>query len=366
MLLFVIANLCFAALNLPVSGLSLYNRLLPGYQRFPILRIPGQNPDGSPGFTNNPIYNLNTLFASHVISSGPKPADEFRVILLGDSSVWGALLRDNQTLASQITQAGFTACAGKRVVVYDLGWPYNSATKDLLILSRAINYEPDLIIWLFSLQAFVSERQTIPFVTENADSVRELVQDYNFRFDTSQLPLSSSTYWDRTIIGQSRALNQNLRLHIYELSVQATGTDYPLTVEEAEDTTVKAPARNVVYQGRQPPLKLRKILQLDSLRVSNELASKIPIVFVNEPIYINTGKNSRLRYNWLYPRWAYNQYRRIMQGIATQNSWEYLDYWNLLTPDEFSDSVFHRNLTGEARLAKQLIPVILDKGCRSE
>ncbi len=59
------------------------------------------------------------MFASHEISAGAKPADEFRVILIGDSSTWGFLLPADQTLAAylnaQATEFGPTlrrqACA---------------------------------------------------------------------------------------------------------------------------------------------------------------------------------------------------------------------------------------------------------------
>jgi hypothetical protein len=327
LLLFVIANLLCAAFDLPVGKLSLYNRLLPGYQRFPVIRFPRLKPDGTPVASRTLITNMDMLFSSHVISAGPKPADEFRVILLGDSSVWGALLLDNQTMASQITQAGLTTCSGKRVIAYDLGYPGNSATKDLLILSKAMAYEPDLIIWSFSLQAFIADRQIIPFVTDNADRVRELEQNYGFQLDTSQLPSSSPTLWDRTIIGQRNELSLDLRLHMYEFSVLATQTDDPRTAGDNEDVILKAPAHSRVYQGMRPPLDLQTALQLDTLQVGQKLAGTVPIVFVNEPIYISTGENSNLRYNWLYPRWAYNQYRRIMQRLSSQFGWTYLDFW---------------------------------------
>ena len=81
LLLFAAVNLLFAAINPPVQKLSLYNNLFPGRLRFPF----------GEGITSYDltIDELDAIFAAHIISAGPKPADEFRVIVLGDSSIWG-------------------------------------------------------------------------------------------------------------------------------------------------------------------------------------------------------------------------------------------------------------------------------------
>ena len=84
LILFAIANLVFALLNLaPVLGkVSLYNGLWPGRLRLPF----GENPDQS---YNLSLNNIDAMFASHQIAGTPKAPDEFRVVLIGDSSVWG-------------------------------------------------------------------------------------------------------------------------------------------------------------------------------------------------------------------------------------------------------------------------------------
>jgi hypothetical protein len=94
--LFVLANLVFAWTNpLPALGrLSIYNVLVPGRERLPY----GENPAAS---YNLSLYSVEAMFSSHEISRG-KPADEFRVLLMGDSSTWGYLLRPGDTLASAI------------------------------------------------------------------------------------------------------------------------------------------------------------------------------------------------------------------------------------------------------------------------
>ncbi|MBZ0306526.1 MAG: hypothetical protein K8I82_10710, partial [Anaerolineae bacterium] len=94
--LFALLNLLFALLY-PMNFLgkmSLYNTLLPGRERLPY----GENASQS---YNLSLNNLNAMFASHVIAQ-EKAADEYRVILIGDSSTWGFLLRPEDTLAGKI------------------------------------------------------------------------------------------------------------------------------------------------------------------------------------------------------------------------------------------------------------------------
>src|SRR5579859_241864 len=112
--LFALANVAFALLNpLPwLGGVSIYASLVPARDRLPY----GSNPDES---YNLSLQNLDALFASHVLSSTPKASDEYRVLLIGDSSVWGVLLDAQDTLAGRLNAAGLHTTDGKRVRVYN-------------------------------------------------------------------------------------------------------------------------------------------------------------------------------------------------------------------------------------------------------
>ncbi len=95
-ILFVLANLIFALLD-PLETLgrnvSLYNVVLPGRERLPY----GENPAES---YNLNLYNVPALFAAHEIARA-KPADEYRVLLIGDSSTWGWFLTTGRDLRRQ-------------------------------------------------------------------------------------------------------------------------------------------------------------------------------------------------------------------------------------------------------------------------
>ena len=94
-ILFTLMNILFALIYpLDVFGnLSVYNWLLPGRDRLPY----GEN---SASY-NLSLYDLNAMFSSHVIAAPRKP-DEFHVVVVGDSSVWGVQLDNRNTLTGQI------------------------------------------------------------------------------------------------------------------------------------------------------------------------------------------------------------------------------------------------------------------------
>src|SRR5687767_12252390 len=124
-LLFVLFNFAFIFMNdIPFGKFSLYNFIFPGRERFPF----GETREAY----NLSLFALDAMFASHVLAGAEKTPDEYRVLLIGDSSVWGTLLAPEQTLAGQLNARPITAC-GKEVHTYNLGYPTISLMKDLMI-----------------------------------------------------------------------------------------------------------------------------------------------------------------------------------------------------------------------------------------
>jgi hypothetical protein len=357
LLLFLVLNLVYAAWNPSWLGtVSLYNRVIPGRERFPF----GEDPTKS---YNLSLFNLPAMFASHVLAAGPKPADEYRVLVVGDSSVWGTLLKPEQTLAGQLDAAGLKSCDGRIIRVYNLGYPTISLTKDLMVLDLAMRYQPDLIVWPVTLEAFPADKQlSSPIVANNADTVRALIVKYSLALDPNDPALVKPPFWDRTIIGQRRPLADLIRLQMYGVLWAATGidqsypTDYPPL--QTDFTT------EVDFHGMQPPALNEKQLAFDVLQAGLNAAGKVPVLLVNEPMLISTGKNSALRYNFFYPRWAYDWYRQKMTARAAAGDWNYLDLWNLIPPDEFTNSAIHLTSAGEATLAERVEESILQLSCR--
>jgi hypothetical protein len=87
------------------------------------------------------------------------------------------------------------------------------------------------------------------------------------------------------------------------------------------------------------------------------------MMLVNEPILISNGANSDIRYNFFYPRWAYDNYRRMLSERAATSQWNYLDLWDLVPMTEFTNSAIHLTPAGEKLLADKIAQAI-QTSCR--
>lgn len=350
-LLFALTNIVFALLYpaslAAVMRTSIYNGLVPGRARFPY----GASPDSY----NVLITHLDALFSSHEIAR-PKAGDEYRVIVLGDSAAWGYLLDPDQTTSAQLNTLNLTV-NGRRVVAYNLALVETSVTKDLLILEEALAYQPDLIVWRVTARTFTDEENgENVYLTENPERVRALANQYNLALDQSRYPLPS--IWENTLIARRQDLADWLRLQLYGIAWANTGIDQaniPYTPR------VEVPLESSeAYDQYAEPVTLTAIdLRLDRISAAHTLTD-VPILLVNEPMYIGSGDNADARYNEFYPRWAYDQYRALLAVSAAQNGWNYLDLWNTIAPVEFTDSPLHLTPVGETQLAALLASTLLD------
>jgi len=345
LLIFALINFAWALV--PAGGLgklSAYNSLLRGRERFPF----GETPRES---YNLSLYNFEAMFAAHKLDGTPKAADEFRVFVIGDSATWGTLLKPEETLAGLLDAASLKSIDGRHVRVYNLGYPTLSLVKDLMVLERAMSYEPDLILWRVTLESFPRERQLeSPIVANNPQLVRELVARYQLAVTA---PEDGDSFWSRTLIGRRRELADLLRLQFYGVMWSATGIDqlYPSAYPPA-DRDLEADAN---FHNWQPPAFPADGLGLDLVEAGMEIAGVVPVVLVNEPILISSGENSDIRYNFYYPRWAYDLYRQELATASSVNGWAYLDLWNLVPQEHFTNSAIHLDIEGEELLAQRII-----------
>ena len=352
-LLLVVFNFVFIPINGPSLGkLTLYNSVFPGRERFPF----GENREAY----NLSLFNIEAMFSSHVIDGADKKADEYRVLLIGDSSVWGTLLTPDQTLAGQININAINAC-GKKVRVYNLGYPYISLAQELLILDRALQYEPDMVLWLTTLESLPKEKQFgSPLVANNPERIREVIKKYKLDLDPNDPALSSASEWNQTFLNRRRDIANLLQLQIDGLLWAATGIDqyYPKNYEHAQ---IDLDDDNRFHEMT-PDVSLRDVLSFDIL-VAGMTAAHVPTILVNEPILVSNGRNSDIRYNFFYPRWAYDEYRRILGERATANGWNYLDLWDLVPMDQFTNSSVHLTPSGESLLADK-VSAAIEQACK--
>ena len=343
-MLFVLCNFAFLFINnIPWGKFSLYNSIFPGRDRFPF----GETRESY----NLSLFNLDTMFASHILGGAEKRPDEYRVLLIGDSSVWGTLLTPEQTLAGQLNQNDIHACS-KTVHAYNLGYPTISLTKDLMILDQAKHYQPDMVIWLTTLEAFPSDKQlTSPIVASNGERIQNLITIYQLPLNPDDPALIKSSTWDQIFVNQRRAVADLLRLQIYGALWASTGIDqvYP---EDYERAQIDLEASDD-FHGL---TSLQDALAFAVLEAGMSVAPNM--LLVNEPMLISNGRNSDIRYNFFYPRWAYDEYRQMLAGHATEHDWKYLDLWDLVPASEFTNSAIHLTPAGEQMLAKEIAEAV--------
>ena len=349
-ILFALVN--FAVLFLPAfhpGKYSLYNAIFPGRERLPYGEVRESY--------SLSLFDIEAMFKSHVIAGAEKTPSEYRVLLIGDSSIWGTLLRPEETLAGQLNAHPIDAC-GKRVRAYNLGYPTLSLLKELMLLDHALQYEPDMIVWLTTLESFPNERQlTSPLVANNAERVRELIERYNLSSDPNDPELVEPSTWDETLVGQRRAIADILRLQIYGMLWASTGIDqvYPEDYVRAQiDLEPNDEFHDLTAEDR---AALQETLAFDVLEAGMWAAS-VPTILVNEPILISNGANSDIRYNFFYPRWAYDEYRQLLIEHSRENGWTYFDFWDLAPMEEFTNSGFHLTPKGEAMLTSKVAEAI--------
>jgi hypothetical protein len=348
----LLLNVIFAALapQESLGRLSLYNFVIPGRQRLPY----GENALES---YNLSLFNIPAMFASHTVSQR-KADDEFRVFIIGDSGTWGWLLENKDSLAANINQLGLVTSDGKQIIAYNLAYPIMSLTKDLMILDEAMNYDPDLIIWPVTLESFPREKQLFsPIVQNNPQRVRPIIDRYDLQLDPQDSRFVDPSFLEQTIIAQRRNLADLLRHQFYALSWASTGIDQAVP----DEITLRRSDfdEDISWQDYQDPIVLtEQELAFDALAAGVSMTGAVPLLIVNEPMYISSGLNSDLRYNSFYPRWAYDQYREMVQETADANNWTYLDIWDSIAAEEFTDTPVHMTPEGTRLMAHQLSEVI--------
>ena len=351
----LILVLLFSLVLVPLLGssigkISLYDWLLPQRERLPFSDTP-------PLAYNLSLFNLEAMFASHEVSADFVEGDELRVFLLGDSSTWGTLLHPEETLAGQLNRLDLTSPEGIPLRFYNLGYPTLSLSKDLLLLQESLVYEPDLILWLVTLESFPADKQlTSPLVANNPLAVRSLFEGLDLDPSAYEVEELGQSYWESTLFGQRRNLADILRLQLYGVMWWITGIDqyYPESYQEA----ARDLGEDLAYHGWQEGELTEGQLALEILDAGIETAGQVPLLLINEPILVSQGRNSELRYNFYYPRWAYDQYRSILETYSAQQGLAYLDYWDLVPEDQFTNTAIHTTPHGVSLLAEELAPWI--------
>jgi hypothetical protein len=280
--------------------------------------------------------------------------------VLGDSSIWGTLLPPEQTLSGQLN-ASSMVCGRRPVRFYNLGYPTLSLAKDLMLLEGAMRYKPNLVVWFVTLESFPVDRQLdSPIAANNMQRMEDLQVKYGLELGAASLPQPS--FLDHTIIGQRRVLADLARLQLYGVLWAATGIDqyYPEDYRPAQRDL----AADERYYNFSAPGDLRpQHLAFGLLQTGQRMAGDIPLLLVNEPILISSGENSDIRYNFYYPRWAYDAYRQMLGERSAFFGIDYLDLWNRVPETEFTNTAIHTSPEGTGLVADIILSHLNSRFC---
>ncbi len=347
-LLILFVLLVLYSLTQPVQWLgkiSFYNWIFPGRERLPF----GENPRIAYNFSLN---NLDAMFASHKLHRAEKQDEDFRVLFIGDSSLWGTLLKPEETLPGRLDRQEMMIHGKKmKIQTYNLAYPTLALSKDLLILNRAIQYQPDLIVWSMTMESFPFDKQlSTALVENNLSEFLSIAQKTDLH--AAWLPASiTPDRYAMTLLGQRRDLADLIRLQLYGFMWAGTGIDQNYPSEYPKPMTDLDP--DAMFHGIEGPYP-DEMMEWDILSAAHRLAGPIPILIMNEPILMSHGKNSEIRYNFYYPRQAYDVWRETLLKTCKSNQWPVLDVWDVLPPSDFSNSAIHYDATGAEKIQKLL------------
>lgn len=344
--LFLVFNLVFIALSdIPYGKISFYNTLFLGRERLPF----GENPEKSYNITMN---NLDAMVGSQKISNTKNVRDHYKIVVIGDSSVWGFLQTPENTLAGLLDTNIDFQCRSKPIEVFNLGYPSLSILKDIMIIEKISEFNPDLIIWLVTLESFPLKYQTdTPLVKNNPKETNRIIKKYALN-----IPLFEINPLDFSIIGQRRNLSDILRLQFYGFMWSATGIDqeYPEKYNPAQRDFKE----DLSFKDFEYPDLDTEDLAIEMIKKTVSTLSDVNFVIINEPILISNGENSHIRYNHYYPRWAYDAYREILDNEMVESGIKYYDFWDIVPETEFTNSAIHLTTAGERILADNIKDMI--------
>ena len=347
--LFALINVSYPLFGSQIAGVSAYNSLFPGRTRLPF---------GGDSFSVM-VDSIDPMFASHLISA-PKGRDEFRVVLIGDSAIWGENLGAYEVISEQWNGLDMQ-CGGKVIKAYNLGYPHPSVVKDLVILEKSLEYEPDIIVWFVTLNT-LNPRQVNPFLVANRERVVDILNTYEIAFQQDErLRQTEPQFFSRTLIGQRSVLARQIKLQLLGIIWMATDNDSNRLAEEPpSDFAVGDSPR---YRGLDASGDITSLLLFSALEAGIDMAGPVPVLIANEPIFIAREQDATVRYNGMYPRWAYDQYRSALTERAQSRAWNYLDLWDAIPREYFSDAGVHRSARSEPLLIQALGPKIQSIAC---
>ena len=327
LILFFVLNLLLTLF--PNPSYFVFRQLLPKLNKFPIYAV-YYDSQAKHRFGAQNVFDVNVLFNSHLVSYEKKPANQYRIIFIGDSTV-----RDG-TIYPVIDQQ---ECNGKILHAYDLGYYGASATKDLMILKEVMKYSPDLIVWSVTDRTLSSEPKD--FALANVDDLNNLISN-----DGLLLRMDASGTNDFFYGGDNVRLQTRLLIN-YALLFPGIRSPQRITQTALDDVK----SANILNQESAPG---NGEYLFSALTVASRMVGRVPLMIINAP-----------RPTLVTTQADYLQYQREMLSLSAVQNWNYLDLWNLIPDKDFIDKI-HRNAGGENLYDNAVTPAIINVICTNK
>jgi len=158
---------------------------------------------------------------------------------------------------------------------------------------------------------------------------------------------ADQSWWSDTFLNQRATVYRWLRWQIYNGLRQPNFRVFPAGIIKQfpvpEDPLIKPD--DPIFMPMPGPT-------WDALTVLPQLTS-IPILIVNEPMYIDTTANNN--YNVEVSKVAYDEYRATLNRFCAEHHLWCIDIWNAVPPEEYTDSDYHRTPEGQGIIAAAVV-----------
>jgi hypothetical protein len=309
---------------------------------------------------------LEALLATHQISVGAKPADEYRVILLGESGIAGWGVPDEDTLAAQLTERNIDV-NDKRFVAYNLAYPQPGAARDLLIMDAAMIYDPDLILWFITPAALDNSPDIAGanrvFYNLNRDRLQRLVDED---------PVLLGEWLDErgpALLDEPAPAERYIAIRDQDLlPVWLNALFYPFIAPDLAVSDRRAGSEPVPNEAKytldspgfaEIPNQTWNFLEVGCLRAKDGGAA---ILLINEPMLVSDHAEN---YNANYQRALYDAYRAELSDYADTHHIPFADLWDIIPSERFTDTPLHMDAEGYAILSAALEQALIGKNLES-
>lgn len=302
---------------------------------------------------------LDLLLRQHEVCwREPAQPEEIRIFAIGNSAIYGF------PWPSDLSSIGFVNVAFEQqeipAHVFNLGLMFTYQTKEAMVLSEALRYEPDFIVYGVTLDdlAHLAPYPYLPVATffdANSRTVDRLASNPPPTFEEP-----FRLYRD--------AQSKDVRPYASWIEFREMGTFARLAVEQ----TAKALRKKMFPDFREKIPKIRRgsrryrcrdVLPSFEEKYANwrewsmleylaqlRTETGVEVLVVNWPV---AHEPRGACYNARYPTAAFDEYVDWMEKKAGELELDYLDLHDLLGRREFVDSV-HPTVRGQRKVAKHL------------